>query len=110
MGAEGLLVGPGQILEEEMPRPAVLWREGHEFDNQAQAEALAEVEGEVRARVPQWVCLVMETLRELRLHEATGQLSGGGCWSEQPAWKVELWEAFWAGRLSRQAAGEREGL
>ncbi|MHB8997630.1 MAG: hypothetical protein ACYC63_20485, partial [Armatimonadota bacterium] len=99
-----------QILEEEMPRPAVLWREGHEFRDQAKAEALAGGTGKVRVRVPRWVWLVMEALRELRLHEATGQLSGGGCWSEQPAWKVELWEAFWSGRLSRGAAGEREGL
>jgi hypothetical protein len=93
-----------------MPRPAVVWREGHEFSSQSDAGALAVTAGEVRARVPAWVWLLCETLRELRLQETTGQVRGGGRWSEQPAWKVELWEAFWLGRLGRQAAGEREGL
>ena len=104
----GLLVGPGQILDEEMPRPAVLWREGHDFRDQSEAGMVAGAASEVRATVPRWVWVVCEALRELRLQEASGRVVGG--WNAQPAWKVELWEAFWLGRLSRRAAGEREGL
>ena len=106
LGAAGLLVGPGQILDRERPRPDVLWREGHEFSSQA--EAANATPEEMRVRVPRWVWLVMETLREMRLTDATGHLADGKPLGEQAAWKVELWEAFWSGRGRAQAAQERE--
>lgn len=103
-GTAGLLAGPGQLLERELPRPAALWREGHEFASQTEAATLAEASAAVAARVPGWACLVMATLRELRLQEA----GHGTDWTDQPAWKVELWEAFWRGRLQARAAQECE--
>lgn len=97
-----MLVGPGQILEAERPRPAMFFREGHEFRDQAEAERLGNAE--LRTRVPEWVLLVMATLRELRLRELESVLAG----APGPAWQVELWEAFGCGRLAAQAAQERE--
>lgn len=101
-----MLAGPGQILEKEMPRPDVLWREGHEFKNQAEAEEVGA--DERRVRVPPWVGLVLEALREIRLADASGHLPQGKVVGDQAGWKVELWEAFWSGRVRAQAARERE--
>ena len=91
-----------------MPRPAALWREGVDFTDQAAMAELADKETETVMAAPRWAVLVMEALRELRLAEATGELPGGRVHSQQPTWKVELWEAFWWGQLRAKAGRERE--
>jgi hypothetical protein len=48
--------------------------------------------------------MVLGALRELRLQEA----GRGEGWSGEPAWKVELWEAFWWGKLQARARQECE--
>lgn len=93
-----MTVGLAEVLEGELPAPAVRLREGVDFVGAAEAaRLLAKAERTVVA-VPRWARLVMATLRELRLHEATGELPGGRAYSLQPAWKVELWESWWSVR------------
>ncbi len=69
--------------------------EGQDFRTQQQWQALhrdSPVRYEVQPLVAQLTAVL---LRELRMFEQTGQLPGDVSWSEQPAWRVELWEAFW---------------
>ncbi|MEN6641974.1 MAG: hypothetical protein ABFE08_05970 [Armatimonadia bacterium] len=88
----GLAETVGEV-EVEGPR----LREGRDFVGQQQAAALGARLGEVRRKVPAWALLVVRTLHELRMMRATGQLPGGKAWTEQAAWKVELWAVWWMG-------------
>lgn len=82
------------MLEGELPAPAAMVREGVDFSD---PQGAARAAGGMRQgrRVPAWALVVMRVVRELRIHEATGQLPGGLCVAAQPAWKAELWEAYW---------------
>lgn len=70
-------------------------REGHDFVGQEQAAAAGARLADVRRKVQAWALLAVRTLHELRMMRATGQLPGGKVWTEQTAWKVELWSAWW---------------
>lgn len=83
----------GIVGEVEVEGPRL--REGHDFVGQQQAAALGARLGEVRRKVPAWALLVVRTLHELRMMRATGQLPAGKAWTEQVAWKMELWAAWW---------------
>jgi len=90
----GLRVGLAEVLEDLLPAPAVTVREGVDFRDPRGAARLVGGEEHV-AKAPTWAMMLMRALRELRMHEATGQLPGGLCHAAQPAWKAELWEAYW---------------
>ena len=77
-------------------------REGVDFTEAREAEALLGGSAAEVVHVPAWALLTLAVMRELRLHEATGAMPGGKAYSRQPAWKVELWEAFWQGKGARQ--------
>ena len=55
---------------------------------------LAGIVGEVEVEGPR-LREVVRTLHELRMMRATGQLPAGKAWTEQVAWKMELWAAWW---------------
>ncbi len=86
------------MLAGELPAPTVRVREGVDFTDPREAAALLGTEKPVAVRVPTWALMTMAALRELWRHEATGQLPGGRACTEQPAWKVALWEAYWQAR------------
>jgi len=84
-------------------------REGHDFRDQRQL-------GELLLRSPTSsphsdkpanstrllaAKLTAAVLDELQMFEYTGLLPGGG-WSEQPAWRTELWRTYWQAQLSAQ--------
>ena len=75
-------------------------REGRDFHTQQQwaglpATPTADYQvGRLVAR------LSAALLRELWMFERTGQLPDDVSWSEQPAWRVELWEAFWQAQIA----------
>ena len=90
----GLAAGLAEVLEAELPPTAARGREGVDFTGPQEAAALLGGE-QLVAAAPAWGLMLMARLRELRLHEATGQLPHGKTYTEQPAWQVELWEAYW---------------
>jgi hypothetical protein len=90
-------MGLAQVLASELPAGAARWREGVDFRDPREAAALASGALTVTA-APAWAVRLMARLRELQMHAATGQLPHGRAYSEQPAWKVELWEAYWQAR------------
>lgn len=94
MGLEGVTAGLAESLPEETRRV----REGVDFASQAEAAALVREARAVRVRWPVWARLLLRVQWELRMWEATGALPGGKVWSEQPAWKVELWTSWWLAR------------
>jgi len=87
-----------EVLADELRAPTVRVREGVDFTDPREAAALLGTEKPVAVRVPTWALMTMAALRELWRHEATGQLPGGRACTEQPAWKVALWEAYWQAR------------
>lgn len=106
-------MGLAEVLQEELPAPAVRLREGVDFVAAEEAARLLAARSTVETialRVPGWALMVMATLRELRLLEATGQLPGGVAYSRQPAWKVELWESWWDGGMVGWRDGGMAGL
>lgn len=97
----GLLCSLAEVMAEELPAATGQLREGRDFRELHEAAALlAEVEAPV-VRAPQWALVAMRVLRELWMHEWAGVLPAAGCITEQPAWKVELWEAYWRARGGR---------
>jgi len=70
-------------------------REGHDFHSQQQLQRLRPATSTVYRVQPLVARLTAAILHELQMFERTGQLPGGVPWSEHPAWRVELWEAFW---------------
>lgn len=87
-----------EVLAEELPEATGQLREGRDFRELHEAAALlAEVEPTV-VRAPQWALVTMPVLRELWLQEMTDGFAEGGAISAQPAWRVELWEAYWRAR------------
>jgi hypothetical protein len=97
------MAGPAELLAGELPEAAVRLREGVDFTEAREAAALLAGSEAEAVRVPAWAVLVLAVMRELRLHEATGELPTGEAYARQPAWKVELWAAFWQGKGARQA-------
>jgi hypothetical protein len=94
--------GPAELLEGELPEARARLREGVDFTEAHEAaDLLMGTEAEV-VRVPGWALLTLGVIRELRMHEATGHLPAGRAYARQPAWKVELWEAYWQGKGARQ--------
>jgi len=87
-----------ELLAGELPAPTVRVREGVDFTDAREAAALLGTEKPVAVRVPGWALMTVAVLRELWRHEVTGQLPGGRACTEQPAWKVEVWEAYWQAR------------
>lgn len=96
------MAGPAELLEGELPEASARLREGVDFTEAREAAALLAGSAAVAVRVPAWALLTLGVMRELRMHEATGQLPGGRTCARQPAWKVELWEAYWQGKGARQ--------
>jgi hypothetical protein len=93
-----------ELLDEGLDAAEGFLREGVDFTDLKQAARLAERSLPQRRRaVPQWALAAMAALRDLAMLERTGALPGGRACTEQPAWKVELWEAYWRGR---EMAGE----
>lgn len=86
------------VLADDLPAPTVRVREGVDFTDPREAAALLEAERPVAVRAPAWALMTVTALRELWRHEITGQLPGGRACTEQPAWKVALWEAYWQAR------------
>ena len=70
-------------------------REGHDFAGQSEVPGSEAPSRPVGG--PGLLRLVGEIVREAMLLEVTGELPGGKAWSEQPWWRVGLWEAFWEG-------------
>ena len=89
-------------MEEEPVATDATLRESHDFHSQQQLERLQLAPARYRVE-PLAAQLAATVLRELRLFERTGQLAGGVSWSQQPAWRVELWEAFWEAQQSEAA-------
>lgn len=81
------------------------------------AEELARLAGDDTGQeraVPEWVLVAWAALKELGRAEWTGEPPGGRSWGRQPAWKVELWEAYWrgcgsGGGKAGDGAGRRPG-
>ena len=88
-------MGLAEVLEVDLPQPTAQVREGVDFTNPQEAAALLPGGEEIVTAAPAWALMLMATLRELRMHEVTGQLPHGEAYSLQPAWKVELWETYW---------------
>lgn len=84
------------LLADEPTVPAgTSLREGQDFYTQQQWGLLQPTET-IRYRVQPLVAqLSAALLRELHMLQQTGQLPGDVSWSQQPAWRVELWESFW---------------
>ncbi len=91
-------------------------REGHDFSNQEQLRRLqppADISPPPRriagtaaeARAAQLAAAVLD---ELRMFEYTGLLPGGRSWSDQPAWRVELWRAYWEAKTTAEDWPELE--
>lgn len=98
---QGLQCSLAEVMAEELPEVRGQLREGQDFRELHEATALlAEVEPAV-VRAPQWALVTMRVLRELWLQEMTGGFGLGGAFSTQPAWRVELWEAYWRARGGR---------
>lgn len=72
-------------------------REGRDFTDQQQlAEAIpGHALGDGGLTSCAVMRLVQMTLRDLQMHERTGQLPGGLPYSRLPAWQVELYRAWW---------------
>ncbi len=101
--AIGSVVKPTDLLvEEESETTTPTRREGRDFHSQQQLEKLRLAPARYRVE-PVAAQLTAAVLHELRLFEHTGQLPGGVCWSQQPAWRVELWEVFWQAHQSEAA-------
>ena len=84
-------------------------REGHDFRDQTQ---LGELLPRLQTSPPHSdksthstrllaAKLTAAVLDELQMFEYTGLLPGGG-WSQQPAWRTELWRTYWQAQLSAQ--------
>ena len=75
-------------------------REGRDFHNQRELQSLRGVaEATPATRVADRRAVLVAELAAAVLHELemfayTGTLPRGG-WSEQPAWRVDLWLAYW---------------
>ena len=86
------------------PNPEVTpsLREGHDFCSQQElqylcgtAEAHRPTTGAAVRRAVLAAELAATVLHELEMFAYTGALPGGISWSEQPAWRVDLWLAYW---------------
>jgi len=84
-----------ELLEPELPQLGAQLHEGEDFVKPQELLALREATEAKLYCVPPWALLVLQTLRELLWEHYTGQLPGGKPYTEQPAWRVELWEAYW---------------
>jgi len=84
-------------------------REGHDFRDQSQlGELLPRLQASpsrsdkaVNSTHLLAAKLTAAVLDELQMFEYTGLLPGGG-WSQQPAWRTELWRTYWQAQLSAQ--------
>ncbi len=85
-------------------------REGHDFRDQSQ---LGELLPHLRTHSPPSnklddstrllaAKLTAAVLDELQMFEYTGLLPGTDGWSQQPAWRTELWRTYWQAQLSAQ--------
>ena len=91
------------LVDEQPVSPSTPRREGRDFISQQQLQLLEPTPATSYGVQPLVAHLTATLLRELRMFERTGQLPGGVSWDEQPAWRVELWEAFWE---AQQAAAD----
>lgn len=83
------------LVEEQSASIGATLREGHDFDTQQQLALLRPTPHAAYHVQPLAARLTAAVLRELWMFERTGQLPDNVPWSRQPAWRVELWEAFW---------------
>ncbi len=85
-------------------------REGHDFRDQQQ---LGELLPRLQTSSPHSdkapnstrllaAKLTAAVLDELQMFDYTGLLPGPGGWSQQPAWRIELWRTYWQAQLSAQ--------
>jgi len=85
-------------------------REGHDFRDQSQLGELLprlrtypphsnKLEDSTRLLAAKLTAAVLD---ELQMFEYTGLLPGTGGWSQQPAWRTELWRTYWQAQLSAQ--------
>ena len=85
-------------------------REGHNFRDQTQ---LGELLPRLRTHPPHSnkledstrllaAKLTAAVLDELQMFEYTGLLPGTRGWSQQPAWRTELWRTYWQAQLYAQ--------
>ena len=94
------------------PKPAGTnqLREGHDFRDQSQlGELLSHLQtSQPHSNEPEnpnrllAAKLTAAVLDELQMFEYTGLLPGPGGWSQQPAWRTELWRTYWQAQLSAQ--------
>ncbi len=88
------------LLCEPVNAAECVYHEGRDFLGQADLPEGAAVGGRRMASVGRNLQrLIAEALREMLLMEIAGQTPGGKPWSEQPAWRVGLWEAFQRARI-----------
>ena len=74
-------------------------REGRDFVSQGELARRWPAAGATGpTRVPDWLLLVWRTLKEMHLWQCIGHLPRGLPYALQPAWKTELWGAYWRGR------------
>lgn len=96
--------------------PSVQLREGVDYTTpQEREQVLAErgLTGEPRYEPtvePRAKVLALRMLREIRWFERTQRFPGGKPWDEQPWWRIELYEAFWAGRDSGAQSNDEPGI
>ena len=93
------------------PEPAATdqLREGHDFRDQSQlGELLSHLQtSQPHSNKPEnstrllAAKLTAAVLDELQMLDYTGLLPGAG-WSQQPAWRTELWRTYWQAQLSAQ--------
>ncbi len=96
--------GYADLRETARPVPAgpCALREGRDFATQQElAQALSTMPPTDREQPPgSAICgalmrLVQMTVRDMQMHERTGQLPGGLPYSSLPAWRVQLYRAWW---------------
>ncbi len=90
------------VVEETGTAATPALREGRDFHNQREFKRLRPASRAQPMSAPFVAELAAAVLSELRIFEHTGCLPGGTSWSEQPAWRGELWQAYW--QAQRDAA------
>ncbi len=97
------------LSEPSEPAGTEQLREGHDFCNQGQLSKLLsrrqtslphsdKPTNSTRLLVAKLTAAVLD---EVQMFEYTGLLPGGS-WSQQPAWRCELWRSYWQIQLSEQ--------
>ncbi len=95
LAVEGVVDVGRLLMEEQVPYEEARIREGVDFVSQEGARwrpGTPVLERRIDGACLRLVCTILE---EISLVAHTGQLPGGVPWSEQPAWRVKLWEHVW---------------